>query len=1636
MYVEIRCPWIGHSDASQHRRSQQSIESADETQGDEVIAKPTVVPFRSHSEPSSVQTLHSNSQDDRKYSTVTEDLLVTPDFSQPLPLSRQNSRSKDFSDPLGLSLIHGTPECEADIILVHGLGGSSWRTWSWERQPDVFWPEWLRHEDGLSHFRVFTYGYNANFMDSKNPLSILDFSKGLLIRMKTYGNGDLDYIGMKPIIFVAHSMGGLVVKKALVIGKNDNLFSVMLSKVRGIMFLSTPHKGSPHARTLNSFLSIMAGRSSKIYISELDGSSTSIEDANEQFRAICGSWRLFSLYETLPTRLMSGVRRIIVSKDSGVLNYPGEVSVPVNADHHTISKYSNRLDPNYLLVTNLLRQLTQDLRPQGDKEARGLHLERPAKLLETIFGIEGNTREDFDRNTSRALPNSCQWLYQCESFKNWLDASHDTNNVLWLTGPPGTGKSILAAKTIEHIQTAIQCQYHFFVDGLPTKRSAAYCLRAIAFQLATMFPALAEKMIQLHEDTQFSAVSSKSQIIWDTVFENIIFKMDFGSTLHWVIDGLDEGDAPVSLVRHFTHMQSRTPIKLLLFSRPLRELTSIASSRPDTFVVEPISINHTTADIRDYIGSVASEILPSNDSIKEYVVGQLADRAEGSFLWTKLALDSLWNNWHTKADIEKALNEVPQDMQALYQRMIDYVKDQPTRLREIAFRVLTWAACAFRPLTITELVAALEPEFDGFINLGETVVQICGQFIRVDNGAISLVHGTARKFLLHSTGQTPAAVGFHAGHEHLATVCLQYLSRDSWRQALARISQYRATIACDQLEPLYEEFPFLRYAINFWAYHVSEASVSATALLLNLRLFCHRYILQWIQLVALSNNIPAIPRAAQYLKKWLRRRKKMGFSEHPLIDTSSSAETQFLQQWATDLIRVVGKFGSNLLQSPSTIHKHIPPFCPRDSIIARTYAQQENPLISVEGISSNHWDDHLGRLSPGEDEIVSVIRCAGMFCFTLVARHGTVIVWHIETCQELRRFCHEEWVTLMETNQTGTLVATSGRMTNRIWDPASGQQLHVLPKDVQARPLSLNFAKADSQLVIGYDDCSVLSYELDSFVTSTIFAAQGQGILSNCPRFTVLSPDQASLAIGFRGRPVLIREKTTYRAGSRTIIRLDDKDRLDNGSDVFNSPEIARWHPDGSSLYILYQDTTILVWNLIDDAQTEYGDTEAREMVLNSDGTCLLTSSNSGSISVWGLPKFNLIYRLQFDEFVRDLTFSPDGERILDVRGSGCNVWAPDVLIRPDELEREETSSSFDGSSVSEVVSETVFAEDRGQNDIITALYCDNEDEFFCCGRDDGSVSIHEIKHGKRVRKVSNHATTADITTIAWSRSRRFLASADDSGKVIAKRLRIKEDGNWAVYRLFELRTEEVASQMLFSPDEALLLISTDTTDLVWDVNRKVEVCRIKEPRTGRKWVCHPSDEGKLIWLGPQQLRIHEWVSLSLIETRGIEPTENIHDVDEESGLAAPNNLGESTRETVNIIITPISSRYLLCETLSEQGLARGTLARSMKLDVIRISDSSARDEASISRTPLIDVASEVRCLLGIYRERIVFLDHGNWLCTWTIGQDVGLVKRQFFLPRDWVNESTLRLLRLNQNGTLLCARNNEVAIVRYLKGF
>lgn len=96
--------------------------------------------------------------------------------------------------PLGLNVIY-TPQNghKADVVFIHGLGGTSRLTWSKHKDPELFWPlTFLPLEPDICLARILTFAYNANFRKASNVnISVLDFAKDLLFDLK-YARDEFD----------------------------------------------------------------------------------------------------------------------------------------------------------------------------------------------------------------------------------------------------------------------------------------------------------------------------------------------------------------------------------------------------------------------------------------------------------------------------------------------------------------------------------------------------------------------------------------------------------------------------------------------------------------------------------------------------------------------------------------------------------------------------------------------------------------------------------------------------------------------------------------------------------------------------------------------------------------------------------------------------------------------------------------------------------------------------------------------------------------------------------------------------------------------------------------------------------------------------------------------------------------------------------------------------------------------------------------------------------------------------------------------------------------------------------------------------------------------------------------------------
>ncbi|KAK3374310.1 Alpha/Beta hydrolase protein [Lasiosphaeria ovina] len=154
----------------------------------------------------------------------------------------ENPPTPSFPD--GVKALHDCPDAAVDICFVHGLTGDRESTWTAGGQ-SAPWPKTLLPPK-LDKARILTYGYDTYMvrMGVAGGNRLVDHATNLLHDLTT--DRDLNKASSRPLIFVAHSLGGLVCKEAILLSRNnpEPHLRGIFDCIRGVIFMGTPHKGS------------------------------------------------------------------------------------------------------------------------------------------------------------------------------------------------------------------------------------------------------------------------------------------------------------------------------------------------------------------------------------------------------------------------------------------------------------------------------------------------------------------------------------------------------------------------------------------------------------------------------------------------------------------------------------------------------------------------------------------------------------------------------------------------------------------------------------------------------------------------------------------------------------------------------------------------------------------------------------------------------------------------------------------------------------------------------------------------------------------------------------------------------------------------------------------------------------------------------------------------------------------------------------------------------------------------------------------------------------------------------------------------------------------------------------------------
>ena len=186
-------------------------------------------------------------------------------------------------------LYDGGIEASVDIVFVHGLTGNAYNTWL-HKDPRVHWPSELLRQD-IPDARILSFGFDADIVNFWNPVSNSRLSNhaeslvGDLVRKRERTNTET-----RKILFVAHSLGGLVIEYALSHSRNtaEKFLHQVERYTAGIIFLGVPHYGADLV-SWGKFGTRMVGilrRANKDIVAVLDPGSEMLREVQKGFHII------------------------------------------------------------------------------------------------------------------------------------------------------------------------------------------------------------------------------------------------------------------------------------------------------------------------------------------------------------------------------------------------------------------------------------------------------------------------------------------------------------------------------------------------------------------------------------------------------------------------------------------------------------------------------------------------------------------------------------------------------------------------------------------------------------------------------------------------------------------------------------------------------------------------------------------------------------------------------------------------------------------------------------------------------------------------------------------------------------------------------------------------------------------------------------------------------------------------------------------------------------------------------------------------------------------------------------------------------------------------------------------------------
>jgi WD40 repeat protein len=1094
------------------------------------------------------------------------------------------------------------------------------------------------------------------------------------------------------------------------------------------------------------------------------------------------------------------------------------------------------------------------------------------------------------------------------------------------------------------------------------------------------------------------------------------------SSQYWVIDAFDECRNTGPRMRQtlsalFSKIESILRLKICISSRPTTDTEQLF----DRLQTTTVQVNHESNadDIRRYVENSRSLLPVKDEETRKELAEKIIERSCGCFLWVKLVIAKLEDCYFSE-EIEDALENVPDELDELYSQNLEAMssdlragKPIPPKTR-LAKTILTWTICATRPLSIEELKGAIKIDLESDVirDLETSIASLCGNLVYVDKqGLVQTVHQTARAFLINDGLESYFRIKPGEGHMQLATACLKSLCSEEMK--LQRRHR-RSTAAPRGMA----RSPFSQYAIHAFTEHLARAESSSDTLFRQLTTFLKTNVLVWIEELAYTRDLSRLISAATHFKSYLARRSKHA---PPLEDD--------IRMWSRDLPRIVTEFGRNLLDHPPGIHRLIPPFCPRSSIIHSRFASQSSGIQLI-GLTNTHWDDRIC-CHYYKDQMTKCIACQDQ-CYAVGLADGIIRVYDASTCEQVMKLDHGEPVRSLTFGTVAKTLASSGFKNVVVWDlTTQSQHLRI---GLDSTPLAVAFNEHEPLINIAARSTEISTWAFLSknklssrFLKSPPETRDHPGF-QRVPTAIEISTESNMIAVYYRSRPVLIYDLESLdllgacqsvAPGSSSYVTTNHITSI-----VFNPrPEMQR-------LAVAYWDGDIALFDTDTFKVVRYTKSESQTLIASVDGRTLAGGNSGGRIEIFDFGTLEKIYSaVPSSDGVTTMAFTSDSRRLLDIRASQVNVREPFVLTRNFVDDNSSEPSESNGISMEDLH----ISRSDDSEAIITVIICCYAGTRAICGKSNGAVDMYDVTNDHKSCWQLYKSGAMEVSVLEWNEQHRLVASGDMSGRFQVVRLSADSKQRTRATKLIikkQLDHGESINQLLISASGMQILVSSSQADQVWCLATGKLLKRYSyATRTSWKWFLHPSDPAGVIKLQDAHVQRYQWEQFQpltgLIQIHGI------------SEAAA-------TIDIEHAILIKYSGTVAL-KVLVYKAAKSGANTQNIKnarLYTIALPSLQSGHESlvatSIFQGQLVSTKVDIDLLIGtvitvLGGHILIFTSKTGWICSVDLNIPFphDSFQRHFFVPFAWLSSSVSFLAKVSDRRDVLFVHGQEIAVVR-----